>query len=615
MASTSGTYRLAPASSMEGAAHSHQHSTSDQEKLLPDHHTRKESSTVSPSRIPPPLGKPTVKKRFHLWHLFAAGTSLLCFTLATTAVANENISWRLGPNNHQLIVLGFLLGVMNLSLGSVVPTLFLHLEARFGPSTLQNYDGILRNQLFTTSRLSLAWRVLLSIVLGLPLGLSVAYKTFIGGESTKTVHVRSYVGNDSYYGMFAPPGLQVLGEKTGVSLFSNATLPFAVATASQQNGSEPPLPTYPQPYGFNLLLLNNESAAVLDIPQPSYVSAVQKLLPNDESWNISAAVLATVATYNRSSSRDPDAFESHFRSFCADADKSSGAYTHMSMMNQWSVVLLNHASPGDQTLQYIGLVPDPGINYKVRCSDFFPYAKLYDLNRQLCHGTWSITRGGMQLVDGSCNGTIPSLERQEVILHNSLFLGVWYMPSLVEILGPFATTRNNSEWTSPYMATSLAAMVWSKIAAVNSPISEHKNFIPPDELARLTAEEAGLVYPVNDTAVYIRPTLRKSGLLYFILAVQPLLIIVILMLTASAFHSTPLDKGFGLISILSGIDRRSLDVLAGAALSGELAENVKLVMRPIRDNEKGAVEYYVATPSPPTSATQNGRLSPEIIYH
>ncbi|KAL8769056.1 MAG: hypothetical protein Q9209_004842 [Squamulea sp. 1 TL-2023] len=415
--------------------------------------------------------------------------------------------------------------------------------------------------------------------------------------------------------MFAPPGLQVLGQKTGVSLYSNATLPFAVATAPRQNGSEPPLPTNPQPYGFNLLLLNNESAAMLDIPQPSYISAVQKLLGNEESWNISATVLATVATYNRSRSRDPDAFESHFKSFCTDADKSSGAYTHMSMMNDWSMVLLNHASPGDQTLQYIGLVPDPGIKYKVPCSDFFPYAELYDINRQLCQGTWSITPGGMQLVDGSCNGTIPPPARQEVIIHNSLFLGVWYMSSLGEILGPFATTRNNSEWTGPYMATSLAAMLWSKITALNSPISEQKGFRAPEELARLTAEEAGLVSPVNDTAVYIRPTLRKSGLLYFILAVHPLLIIVILILTASAFHSTPLDKGFGLISILSGIDRRSLDVLAGAALSGELAQSVKLVMRLIRDNEKGAVEYYVAVPSPSTSATQNGRLSPDIIYH
>lgn len=172
----------------------------------------------------------------------------------------------------------------------------LHLEARFGPSTLHNYAGILRNQLFTTARLSNYWRAALAVVLGLPLGLSVAYKTFIGGESSKVVNVKSYTGNFSEYGMFAPPGLQLLGEKTGVSLFSNATLPFAVATSLQEIDSEPALSKRAQAFGFNILLLNNEGAAVLDIPHPRYITAVQELLTNEESWNNSATVLATVAT-------------------------------------------------------------------------------------------------------------------------------------------------------------------------------------------------------------------------------------------------------------------------------------------------------------------------------
>ncbi|KAL8737748.1 MAG: hypothetical protein Q9181_001376 [Wetmoreana brouardii] len=287
----------------------------------------------------------------------------------------------------------------------------------------------------------------------------------------------------------------------------------------------------------------------------------------------------------------------------------------MSMMNDWSLMLLNHASPGDQSLQYIGLTPDPGIEHVPSCSDFFPYARLYDLNRQLCQGTWSITRGGIQLVHGSCNGTILPPDRQELIVHNSLFLGVWYMSSLVEFLGPFATTRNHSEWTSPYMATGLAAMLWSRITVLNSPISQDASFKAPKELARLTAEEAGLIYPVNDTAVYIRPTLRKSGLLYFVLAIQPLLIVGMLLLTASVFYSVPLDRGFGLISILSGIDRNSLDALAGAGLSGKLAKGVKLIMRPFQDDQKGAIEYLVAVPSPTAPPMKNERLNPETIYH
>ena len=102
-------------------------------------------------------------------------------------------------------------------------------------------------------------------MLALPLGLSAAYKNFFGGESIMLVDAMTYAGNESYYGMFVPPGLKLLGEKTGISLFFNATLPFAVAS-SPINGSDPPLPTRPQAYGFNVILLNSESTALLDIP-------------------------------------------------------------------------------------------------------------------------------------------------------------------------------------------------------------------------------------------------------------------------------------------------------------------------------------------------------------
>ena len=184
-------------------------------------------------------------------------------------MASESISWRLGLKNYQLIVVGFLLSIMNLSLGSVAPTLFLLLEARFGSSTFQNYDGIIRNQVFS-SRLSFVWRLVLGLMAALPLGLSAAYKNFPGGESAMKVNAATYIGNASYYGMFAPPGLLLLGEQTGISLSFNAILPFLVATSSQ-HGSEPFLLLHAHAHGFNVLLLNNESTEILDIPQPSYV--------------------------------------------------------------------------------------------------------------------------------------------------------------------------------------------------------------------------------------------------------------------------------------------------------------------------------------------------------
>ena len=582
----------------------------DDEERLP--HQQHISSTASSStkRSPPSLGKPTRKKKIYILDVLVTLLSLLCLVIAIVTVANESISWRLSVGNRQLIVVGFLLSIMNLCLGSLAPTLFLLLEAKFGPSTIQNYEGILRNQPLT-SKLSLAWRMALGLMLALPIGLSAAYKNFSGGESTMMVDVMSYIGNESYYGMFAPPGLQSLGEKTGISLFFNATLPFAVASSSI-NGSVPHLPTRPQAYGFNVLLLNNESTAMLDIPQPSYISAVQSLLAGGESWKITAPVLATVATFNNSRAENETEYESYLESFCEAGQESSGAFTHQSLMNDWSVVLLDHASPGDQSLQYIGLLPDPGIELTPSCSNFSDYAQVYDINRQLCNGTWSITRGGIELVEGSCTGVALPSDKQLVVTKNTLFLGVWYMSSLAEFLGPFATTRNQSTWEGPYMATGMAAMLWSRITVMDGAANDGDPHVASGTFAGVTYEDAGLIYPVNDTVAYIRPTLRKSSLLYAVLMLQPLLIFVILGLMLT-FHSMPLGKGFGLTSILSGVERGSLDILAGAALSGELKRAVRLVMQPVQDREQGRVEYRVARASQ-TSLLRNGKLVSGEVY-
>jgi len=192
------------------------------------------------------------------------------------------------------------------------------------------------------------------------------------------------------------------------------------------------------------------------------------------------------------------------------------------------------------------------------------------------------------------------------------------MSSLMEFLGPFSTTRNQSAWSGPYFATAAAAMMWSSITANDgTPIMEEQSFDPQwahsstNYGANFTSEEVGLIYPVNDTAVYIRPTLQKSIWLYAVLIIQPLLLIIILGLTFT-LYSVPLDKGFGLISILSGIDNRSLENLRGAGLSGELRERVRLVINPTYDCQACSIEYPVTPLS--KSQSPNGILVAGIMY-
>lgn len=571
------------------------------------------------------LGKPTTKRRLHSLHALSAALSLVCLSVAIAAVANERWSWSLGKDNRQLIVLGFLLGIMNLCLASVAPTAFLLLEARFGPSTLQNYEGLLRNQVLS-ARLSFFWRLLLALMLALPLALSVAYKTFTGGESRLRVKAAHYDHSyASYYGMFAPSGLEALGEGKGIASFTNATTPF-LSASSLRNTQEPDFPIHAQTYGCNVLLLSKTSTAILDLPHPSYLSTIQDLLALGDSWNLTAPVFATVATFNDSRKQDSKRFDADFLDFCDLADSSSGAKGYLTDMDKDAINLVSHPSPGDLSLHYIGMAPATSISNPTGCEVLSSHLQPFHVNRQRCQGTWSITRGGIELVDGVCNGTVPEGTFQKPIVNNTvgLFPGIWYMASLLEIIGPFAKeNRTGSPWEIPSMAISVAAMMWSRIAAVSTtlglldeaitPGSEHP---PPLEIARArygdtTNSDAGLFYKLEDEVIYARPTLRKEPWLYFVLAIQPALTLLVLGLTLM-FHSTPIDRGFGLISILSGVSRSSLDVLRGSSLSGKLTQDVKLIMEPKHQEPRGFIGYNIRPAN--EGGAHNGKLRKKIIY-
>lgn len=162
-------------------------------------------------------------------------------------------------------------------------------------------------------------------------------------------------------------------------------------------------------------------------------------------------------------------------------------------------------------------------------------------------------------------------------------------------------------------------MLWSRITVVYGAANLAENHDAPtwtsSNQTNLTLGDVGLIYPVNDMVKYTRPTLQKSSLLYFVFAIQPLLVFVLLALMACFLNSTPLDKGFGLISILSGIDRESLDVVSGASLSGQLAMKVKLVIRPMRNSQGDTIRYRVMPSSSTTTPTlRNGRLTPNTTY-
>ncbi|KAK5247250.1 hypothetical protein LTR16_006806, partial [Cryomyces antarcticus] len=71
-------------------------------------------------------------------------------------------------------------------------------------------DAILLNQILAPQT-DMLWRAALVFFIALPLGLSAAYKEFFkGGISTMALSSMAIMGNQTHYGMFAPPGLSPL---------------------------------------------------------------------------------------------------------------------------------------------------------------------------------------------------------------------------------------------------------------------------------------------------------------------------------------------------------------------------------------------------------------------
>ena len=134
------------------------------------------------------VGIPRTKRRLTLINLAAAIVSVACMAAGLASVAHEDLSWQLGGGAYQLIILGFLLSIMGLCLSTVVPTFFILIEAHQGSSFLQTYDAILRNAPMGPN-IPVYWRLVLAGMIALPLGLSVAYKSFAGGESSRIVPI------------------------------------------------------------------------------------------------------------------------------------------------------------------------------------------------------------------------------------------------------------------------------------------------------------------------------------------------------------------------------------------------------------------------------------------
>ena len=127
------------------------------------------------------LGKPIAKQYYTSLDIAMIVISLPRLLTGTLAVVHIPLAAYLGQKN-QLVLLGLLLSLMAGCMQKQAQLTFITLETRFGASTLQNYDSILRYSMLD-SEVSPFLKAAIVFVFALPLALGASYKQFASGTS------------------------------------------------------------------------------------------------------------------------------------------------------------------------------------------------------------------------------------------------------------------------------------------------------------------------------------------------------------------------------------------------------------------------------------------------
>jgi hypothetical protein len=508
------------------------------------------------------LGTPGEKSKYRIVDFLVVIGCLACFILSIYVITpNLYPSWRLGFNN-QIVVVGFLLSIMNLCTAKLAPVFLFTIEATLGRSSLHNYEAIIRNAAFL-SHVHFPWRATLLFFTLLPIGLSVGYKRFLGGSST--INIPS--DDTQHYGLVTLPMGDFSVMNNSIYLMINSSVPFIAASESSSNDN---IPNFPAAYGFNTLVLDNMSTALLDLPVPDNVSSIQQNLRDGEWWTMSASVDATVARYNSSISsyRDSDSFWTE----AFAAAQSSYSLNSVSLYNHYQLGLLvgsNSQSPFCLMSIYNGSsngLTDTSDLASPESISFRQEALKFEVQRERCAGTWKITQSSVELLGGSCTGEKAS---QDILQSNSsipFFLDV--LPMMAQWLTSYSPPewRRESPWKMPSFTTAVSSMYWARMIYMNPYNGSSFKQYP------------SIFYTVPDEKITsTRATMQANQWgLYLILAVHPVLTIMILLALITLLYHTPISDGFGLVSVLAGIERDSLDRLQGAALSGSLIKPVSM---------------------------------------
>ncbi|KAL9058022.1 MAG: hypothetical protein Q9162_002014 [Coniocarpon cinnabarinum] len=456
-------------------------------------------------------------------------------------------------------------------------TLLLILQARFGSSTLQNYDAVLRDDKFVSGS-TMSVRLTLSLLFIIPLALSAGYKRFIDGSTT----VRSPNDKPIIFGPTGPPGLfQAYGRALLVNTSSPLMKDWRVVSASgfPDNTS----------LGYNMNIINDTTTAMLDMPFVDNMIDLQS--------NISREILTVTAPVNATFAR--------LNSTPTSPERNDEDY--------WDNVA-NRFGNGENSI-----FPNPAGNdtwfdmWSGWVDSSLIYMSYYNTSR---NETREDTAYGFNIYRGTARGTW-QISSDSIILKNASDFSTDFSPDTVH---PEIQDYQNCDFSrATDFNQKIIYCVWNSIAADFISITPQYLLGPnfPDvgrtfnaPLSIWVAITAAMgwantvtkMYPVQGVVSqqfkylqYSAPcdllvthtTLHRNWGLYAIVAVQPVLLLLIL-LVRWFLRSTPMPPKFGLIALLAGVDRGSLDLVAGASYSGRVARPVTVRMTGLK-HEGGEV--------------------------
>jgi hypothetical protein len=530
------------------------------------------------------FGRPARKRHVSTADALTLLLTLFCAALAISSVETKSLATQLGQKN-QLVVVGFLMSIMYFCVQRQIRLLLTTLEARFGTATLQDYNAILLSDGFGSS--VTAWlRMSLWLQLALPLGLSVAYKQFVGGSTR--VPVQGTTGMN--YGPAGPVGFNSKPVGVGLGLFFNATTPavhnvYQHPEEADKNGT----------FGFNLAKLSANSTAMLDGPLPAYLESIQSSLAIGESQELTARVNATFCSLNSSSPSERETV-GYWNNIKTRLDN----YIEIGLYDDSKLGLLTNL--WDKSLIFISLfpvLPDEGTNETEAVG--------LNLYRGRCYGKWAVTRTTVTLEEAWDCANAPDLD-QTLITRNWAGLDDFYPRAITEFLTRSTVLDHRRKvsadiWVKPAHVTSLfvtvaATVMWSRTTALNG-----------DLYNNVVGEGSG--YPttryITTDTIYSRvETMRRSRTFLLVLCLQPVLFACAL-LARMAMYSTPVGEGFGLVAMLAGVCTSSTELLRGAAFSGSLSRSVRVKINVSKD---GQVTYTLGT----HAQTKGGRLQKGVKY-